>query len=624
MKKAFIFLLSATGFIPLQAQEKPPVIGDDYASLMAGDTVVVNVMLNDWCMEGHNMAIMNVLQGQGGSAVKIDSAIRYSSYFYYSGIDTVRYRLVDEDNELFSEEGYFVITVDNHGRDAIDVNNIDATFNSFGYQFCTLPGNFPEFNVPKGSGRKSIFSYSLWLGGLDAGQQLHVAGERYRTMGEDYFPGPVSGTYLNAQYIDWNRVSKISREEVEYHRAHWWETGYEPIGSIANWPAHGNVALGQAENLAPFHDWDNDGVYDPLQGDYPFMRGDQALWNVYNDDLDAHGETGGERIGAEVQMLAYAFDCPDDSLFNNTLFIRYTIINRSATAYHDFIITSFTDVDLGDPWDDYVGCDTLLNCYFVYNGDNNDESDFIFGHTLGYGISPPAQGIVFLNHPISSFIATNNFNNFTSDPSTPAGYYNIMNGLWRGGEPITYGGVGFGGDIPVKFQFPGNPQNPAEWSEVSAGNNPDDRRGICSAGPFGFLPGDTLKLDLAFVFARDYQGGHLSSVALLKERIASLKWYYDNDSIPCGKTWSSSPEHPLVKKQLSIFPNPCRDYLQIEVGDKLNNKLSYRITDLSGKLISSDGFEKRESINTSGLSKGVYLIEITGGGDVIKDKFIKK
>ena len=57
-------------------------------------------------------------------------------------------------------------------------------------------------------------------------------------------------------------------------------------------------------------------------------------------------------------------------------------------------LTYWTDDDLGFAGDDYVGCDTLLNLGYTYNGDNNDE-----GY---YGTPPPAVGHMFVQPPIIS------------------------------------------------------------------------------------------------------------------------------------------------------------------------------------------------------------------------------
>ena len=51
------------------------------------------------------------------------------------------------------------------------------------------------------------------------------------------------------------------------------------------------------------------------------------------------------------------------------------------------VLAQWSNPDLGNAADDYVGCDTLLSLGFVYNGDNNDET--------GYGTPPPAAGYDF-------------------------------------------------------------------------------------------------------------------------------------------------------------------------------------------------------------------------------------
>ena len=48
-------------------------------------------------------------------------------------------------------------------------------------------------------------------------------------------------------------------------------------------------------------------------------------------------------------------------------------------------LSYWTDDDLGNANDDYVGCDTLLNLGYTYNGDNNDK-DIMAHHHQQLGI----------------------------------------------------------------------------------------------------------------------------------------------------------------------------------------------------------------------------------------------
>ena len=63
------------------------------------------------------------------------------------------------------------------GHAWLNVNNINALFFARGSHF------FYEnaaFEVPKGSGKTSAFSNTMWIGGKDNQGVLHLAGERYR------------------------------------------------------------------------------------------------------------------------------------------------------------------------------------------------------------------------------------------------------------------------------------------------------------------------------------------------------------------------------------------------------------------------------------------------------------
>jgi hypothetical protein len=352
----------------------------------------------------------------------------------------------DLDNGLISENGYLYIDIATRGRDYLNVNNISTVINAFGYQFNTVSDFDSGFEVPAGSGIKSIFSLTLWMGGMDENDELHLAGERYRQVGTDYYVGPFGDFYENRQMIDYNKVWKLNRGDLEFHGQNWWKPDYEPIENIAGWPAHGDVQFGQNYYLAPFIDHNGDGNYDPLSGDVPAIRGDQGIFMIYNDDLNEHSETGGQKTGVEIHATAYGYDCPHDSIFNNSVFFHYDIINRSDTVYHDFYISGFADFDLGNPWDDYIGCDTLLNTFFVYNGDDFDENSTSLGEILGYGNHPPAQGVTFLNQDMDSFICPLNYSGPSGDPYFAEEYYLAMNGLWKDSTSITYGGSGYGGE----------------------------------------------------------------------------------------------------------------------------------------------------------------------------------
>ena len=629
MKKTFLLLSGIILFLSGFTQEKPPEIVNDTASVIVNDSVSVNVLLNDWCMEGHTMEILFVWAGEGGTVTFIDSTITFFPFYYFEGIDSITYIIKDLDNGLMSEYGYLTVVVDNPGQENLNVNNINALINSYALQFWSQhSGEHGIFEVPKGNGTHTVFNFDLWMGGFDENGELKLAAERYRQTGIDFWTGPVSNNYSNEDLILWNNLWKLNKTDIEYHKYHWMEPDYEPIENIRNWPAFGDINNGQLNFMAPFNDNDGDENYSAENGDYPVIRGDQSLFFVYNDDKEEHTESQGRKIGAEIHGQAYAFDCPDDSVFNNSIFFHYDIINRSDTVYHDFYLGAYVDFDLGNPWDDFVGCDTLLQSFFAYNGDEYDENSALWDPdtTFGYHNYPPAQGVVFLNTGMSSFLSYIGYLGPTGHPDEAGEYYNNLTGLWIDSTAITYGGNGYSGDTTLSFNYmyPGNPSNLEEWSEVSAESIPDDKNAIGATGPYVFNPGDTIKLDLAFVFARDYQGDYLSSVTLLKERIETLRYFFDNDSTPCGASWSSVPQKELQRQLVAIYPNPCKEFLEITFEKEMINEFDYFITDIYGRIIKNGFFKsKTNRINTSDMKSGIYILKSESNETVFNFKFMK-
>src|SRR5690606_31572910 len=112
-------------------------------------------------------------------------------------------------------------------------------------------------------------------------------------VGRDFIPGPIMDSIQYASQIpQWNRVWKVDRYDVLNHINFFNQPGYSIPQVFLDWPAHGNTLLGQATNLAPYFDYNNNGIYDPTNGDYPLVPGDQCVYYIFNDDT-VHTESGG-------------------------------------------------------------------------------------------------------------------------------------------------------------------------------------------------------------------------------------------------------------------------------------------------------------------------------------------
>ena len=77
---------------------------------------------------------------------------------------------------------------------------------------------------------------------------------------------------------------------------------------------------------------------------------------------------------------------------------------------------------------------------------------------------------------------------------------------------------------------------------------------------------------------------------------------------------------PEPESYFKVYPNPVNSALNIEADKSYN----IRLMDLSGRLV----FQTRmtgyhQSINTSALPKGIYLIQLSNGQDVFTQKLVK-
>ncbi len=285
-----------------------------------------------------------------------------------------------------------------------------------------------------------------------------------------------------------------------------------------------------------------------------YLFGDKTLWWVFNDVGDAHGETGSQPIGMEIRAQAFGFKSNDE--INDMTFYKYQIINRSSLSLNGTYFGQWVDPDLGNAVDDFVGCDVPRGLGYCYNGDADDDG------AGGYGPNPPAVGVDFFQGPIADvgdgidndrdgctdctyYIDANHdttivpddvlpeliimskfvyYNNVNGTPNgNPNGFtdiYNYLQGIWLDGLPITYGGDGRNPANPnCNFMFPGttDPSFPGQnWTEVTAGNTPEDRRFLQTAGPFDLKPGAVNYITTGVVWARATAGGPEASVDLMR------------------------------------------------------------------------------------------------------------
>src|SRR5690606_6511558 len=90
-------------------------------------------------------------------------------------------------------------------------------------------------------------------------------------------------------------------------------------------------------------------------------------------------------LGLEVRVLAYAYDRPD--AYGDATFYDFALAYKGSETFEDVYLGVFSDPDLGDASDDYVGSDPARGLGFAYNATPVDSQ---------YG-TPPAVGYDFLS-----------------------------------------------------------------------------------------------------------------------------------------------------------------------------------------------------------------------------------
>jgi len=536
---------------------------------------------------------------------------------------------------------------------ALNINDVNAGINVAGDMHWNGI-NTPRYEVPKNSGKNSVFASALWIGGLDASGQLHTAAQTYRQTGQDFWAGPIGNISIpfdSNSCRQFDKIWKIDKWKIEefknaYSAGNVSNGSYSIPEEITSWPAIGNGIVNN--KLAPFIDFNNDGLYNPINGDYPEIKGDQLLYFIFNDSLAPHGETGGQKLGIEVHGSAYAYNCSNivDSniVLNRTTLYHYTIINRSLKDYHDVYTGIWNDVDLGLATDDYVGCDTTRQTAFVYNGDNDDETQ------SGYGLNPPMQNVKILRgtladagdgidnnldgtiDEIGERTAMNHFMYYNNVQWSPIGnplssiaYYRYLQSVWIDGQHLTYGNDGRDSlATETNFMFSGVPYDVNVWNEFNAGNPPEDRRFIMSSGPVSLNVGDTLTFDIAYVFSWDSlsPNGLTTSIARNQADLDKVQYWFDTNTFPSCDVYSVSLPERSQPENITLFPNPSLQNVKVISGDKQLIDHDYFIFNLQGAEVAK-GRLNSGGIDLSKLSSQPYFLRIELPSGPITQKLIK-
>ncbi|MBK6783451.1 MAG: hypothetical protein IPG79_06570 [Saprospiraceae bacterium] len=253
----------------------------------------------------------------------------------------------------------------------MQVNNVRARLHQGGCLFSEAAYIFPNPSVSEAA-VPSIFTAGLWIGGLDKSGNNLVSAASYRSLGFDFFPGPILNNIVDfdEHCKQWDRIFSVKGTNIYTHIQNvklaikdgkLLDCNNIPQ-DILYWPAKGNPFFNTwigwelpAIDLAGFYDYNGDGVYNPCHGDYPMVpsQNNEVFYHegrlipaeinfmVFNDIMDSQKISGPAKLTMETQLHSYAFSTDDE--LNDMTFYQYKFLYKGEEEIRDFYAGFWVD-----------------------------------------------------------------------------------------------------------------------------------------------------------------------------------------------------------------------------------------------------------------------------------------
>ena len=551
-------------------------------------------------------------------------------------------------------------------RTHLNRNNISTVFRYDGISDIDVAQSNSGFVYPWGSGKTAVFiSGLLWGVQISGDPQVRVGGSTYATGlqgGKILSPGVAEDS--NLPHVRIYRVRPdvypggppvdLSMEAIdEFKTEAQVRTQYE-----LDWVEW------RAIDGAPFDDVDGDGLYNP-DFDVPGISGaSQTIWFVANDlepglTMNLYGTLP---IGIEYQATMWAYK--DSVGWDNLFFRKYKLINKSETTFDNMYISMWSDPDVGNSVDDFVGCDTLLSLGYAYNAFDFDATyaplpppavgfDLIRGPivpgNLGedinrngvddgydYGMfEGEKRGPGFINLPLTAFYYFIIEDPILTDPplASPQGateFYNFFQGrIGQTGEFYVDPNTG----LSTTFPLSGNPVDSTGWVDGQI-HGPGDRRLGLSTGPLIMAIGDTQVVVIAEIAGGAIDGvDHKSAIDTIKYYSELAQAFYDA-KYPPVVTVADEELQPVEFRLFQNYPNPFNPSTIIKfslpvalsgvegslVTLKIYNALGEEVAVLLDDELTIGTYTVEW--NAAGLPSGVYFYQLQSGSFIETKKMI--
>ncbi len=376
---------------------------------------------------------------------------------------------------------------------------------------------------------------------------------------------------------------------------------------------------------------------------------DQVIWFVCNDLYYGYFYWP-PPLGIELQVTFWAYNQPSAPL-NNVIFKRYQILNKSGCRFDSMYVGQWSDLDIGSPNDDFVGCDTLLQLGYGYNAFSEDSRYQSFGlvppaagYTLMYGPVVPSPGDTaiynlnklpdYRNLPLTSFTYSA-AGSILSDPhyffyDNLRRWYKMLKGYVPNNDDL-YDlvqyiiGSGPGTGEPTFFPLAGDPVS--GYGDVDGqGTNfrAGDRRILMSSGPFYMEPGDTQ--EVVFAVVGGLGSDNINSVNRLKENVFAAHSALGQPlRVPRGSVKVSYPDYSrsafFCRMDLGAFAGviSAEALFQPQEGQEASFSLPLYDDGQHGDSLAGDGLWRNESVVSN--RQYPYMVELALEGMAGPDSF---
>lgn len=376
---------------------------------------------------------------------------------------------------------------------------------------------------------------------------------------------------------------------------------------------------------APFVDVNHNGIYEPLI-DKPGIKGaGETNFICVTDAADTLHHIGNGYgagtlpLGAEIHFTYWAPHITEDTATlhyaDNTVFMKYEIINKSNNVWTGTYFSFLDDGRIGNETDDYIGCDTSINLVYYYNSGNVDGT----GLPREYGYNPPSYGCAlykgaFLNSNPSVDLGITSFGYFygnsgcSSDGLTSAELYNMARGFKKDGTSW----INILNNQTTKYNYSGDPETAAGWTEyngrvLNCGGGitgateipsiPSHRNIVFSTGADNLTmnPGDKQVIILMQIVEKGTN--NKNAVTKVKSNVSYIKNHYYSPNISIN----IKPVSSILPVKFALYqnyPNPFNPSTIIKFDIPKSGFVSLTMYDSRGKQV--------ENFISESLSAGTY------------------